>query len=185
MKKIFLYTFFLSIVLSKGPFALNQNNYWNQNKNITNYDSLYSESVSLIEKNEVTKSIKILIDITSNSKDKGLILNSYYDLAQIYLSRSSDYDKSIEYFEFILNHSFSYKMKSNSKLRSFVELKEKSLFMVGYIYHNHIGNLTQAQNYYNLFLSKYPDSDLVSSVNYELSSINELIDNFNKQMENN
>ena len=64
MKKIFLYTFFLSIVLSKGPFALNQNNYWNKNKNITNYDSLYSESVSLIEKNEVTQSIKILIELS-------------------------------------------------------------------------------------------------------------------------
>ena len=47
--------------------------------------------------------IKILIEITASSKNRGLILNSYYDLGQIYLSRSSDYDKSIEYFNFISN----------------------------------------------------------------------------------
>ena len=179
MKKIFLYTFFLSIVLAKSPFGFNQNNLWNKSNNF-NYDSLYSESIVLIEKNEVSKSIKILIDITANSKNKALVLNSYYDLAQIYLSRSSDYDKSIKYFLFILNNSFSYKLKSESKLRSFLELKEKSLFMIGYVYHNHIGNLTKAQKYYNLFLNDYPSSDLVSSVSYELKIINESINEFNK-----
>ena len=70
-------------------------------------------------------------------------------------------------------------------MKPFLELKEKSLFMVGYIYHNHIGNLTQAQKYYTLFLNKYPNSDLVSSVSYELNIIIESIDNFNKQINNN
>ena len=183
MKKIFLYTFFLSIVLAKSTFGFNQNNSWNKSNNF-NYDSAYFESITLIEKDEVSKSIKILIDITANSKDKGLVLNSYYDLAQIYLSRSSDYEKSIEYFQFIFNNSFSYKLNSKSKLRSFLELKEKSLFMIGYIYHNHIGNLTKAQKYYNLFLNDYPNSDLVSSVTYELEIINESINQFNEQTKN-
>tara|TARA_B100001540_G_C15651937_1_gene571485 strand:+ start:211 stop:765 length:555 start_codon:yes stop_codon:yes gene_type:complete len=184
MKKIILYTFFLSIVLTKSSFGFNQNNSWNKNNNF-NYDSLYSESIALIEKDEVSKSIKILIEITASSKNRGLILNSYYDLGQIYLSRSSDYDKSIEYFNFIFNSSFSYKLKSESQLRSFLELKEKSLFMIGYIYHNHIGNLTKAQKYYNLFLNNYPNSDLVSSVSYELEIINESINQFNQQIKNN
>ena len=184
MKKIFLYTFFLSIVLSESPFGFDENNSWNK-KNIFNYDSLYFESILLIEKNEVSKSIKALNEIISNCRDKALILNSYYDLGQIYLSRSSNYDKSIEYFQLILNNAFSYKKKSNSKLRTFLELKEKSLFMVGYIYHNHIGNLTQAQNHYTLFLNRYPNSDLISSVSYELKIINEEIENFNKQIQNN
>ena len=183
MKKIFLYTFFLSIVLTKSPFGFNQNKSWDKNNNF-NYDSLYFESIVLIEKNEVSKSIKILIDITANSKSKALLLNSYYDLAQIYLSRSSDYDKSIEYFHFILNNSFSYKLKSESKLKSFLELKEKSLFMIGYVYHNHIGNLTKAQKYYNLFLNNYSNSDLISSVTYELKIINESINQFNEQTKN-
>ena len=184
MKKIFLYTFFLSIIFGKSSFGFSPNNSWNKN-NAFDYDSLYYESIFLIENNEVSKSIKTLNTITSNSKDKALILNSYYDLGQIYLSRSSDYDKSIEYFQFILNNTFSYKLKSNSQLRTFLELKEKSLFMIGYIYHNHIGNLTQAQTHYDLFLKKYPNSDLISSVSYELKIINEEISNFNKQIQNN
>jgi len=183
MKKIFLYTFFLSIVLTKSSFGFNQNKSWNKNNNF-NYDSLYSESIVLIEKNEVSKSIKTLIDITANSKNKGLVLNSYYDLAQIYLSRSSDYEKSIEYFYFIINNSFSYKLNSESKLKSFLELKEKSLFMIGYIYHNHIGDLSKAQKYYNLFLNSYSNSDLISSVTYELKIINESINQFNEQIKN-
>ena len=183
MKKIFLYTFFLSIIFGKSSFGFSPNNSWNKN-NVFDYDSLYSESILLIEKDEVSKSIKILIDITAKSKNKALVLNSYYDLAQIYLSRSSDYEKSIEYFYFIINNSFSYKLKSESKLRSFLELKEKSLFMIGYIYHNHIGNLSKAQKYYNLFLNDYPNSDLVSSVTYELEIINESINQFNEQTKN-
>ena len=59
MKKILLYTFFLSVVLTKSSFGFNQNNSWNKNNNF-NYDSLYSESIALIEKDEVSKSIKIV-----------------------------------------------------------------------------------------------------------------------------
>ena len=52
MKKIILYTFFLSIVLTKPTFGFNQNNSWNKINNV-NYDSLYSESILLIGKDEV------------------------------------------------------------------------------------------------------------------------------------
>ena len=180
MKKIFLCTFFLSTVFS-GTF-FNKSNSWNNN---FNYDSLYYTSLVLIDENNVLEAIKNLNYIVSNSKNKALILNSYYDLGQIYLSRSSDYSKSIEYFSFILNANFSYKIKSSSKLKSFSELKEKTLFMVSYVYHNHIGDLTQAQKYYKLFLKKYPGSNLVSSVNYELEIISKAISNFNSQKQSN
>ena len=180
MKKIFLCTFFLYTVFI-GTF-FNKSNSWNNN---FNYDSLYYTSLVLIDENNVLEAIKNLNYIVSNSKNKALILNSYYDLGQIYLSRSSDYSKSIEYFSFILNANFSYKIKSSSKLKSFSELKEKTLFMVSYVYHNHIGDLTQAQKYYKLFLKKYPGSNLVSSVNYELGIISKAISNFNSQKQSN
>ena len=38
-----------------------------------------------------------------SNKDNVLIMNAHYDLGQIYLSRSSNYSKSIEYFSIILN----------------------------------------------------------------------------------
>ena len=138
MKKTFCSTFFLLIVLSSFSFSFNQNNYWNKVKKI-NYDSLYFKSLNLIEKDEISQSIKMLNQVISDSKNKSLILNAYYDLGQLYLSRSSDYEQSVEYFLLILNNTFSYRIKENSDIKSFLELKEKSLFMIGYIYHNHIG----------------------------------------------
>ena len=180
MKKIFLCTFFLSVVFS-GP-SFGKSNSWNDN---FDYDSLYYASLLLIDENNVLEAIKNLSYIVSDSKNKALILNSYYDLGQIYLSRSSDYSKSIEYFSIILNANFSYKVRSGSKLKSFSELKEKTLFMMSYVYHNHIGNLTQAQKHYRLFLKKYPESNLISSVNYELEIISKLINDFNSQKQHN
>ena len=179
MKKILIQSLFLCFLLSANSFGLNKNNSWNQNK-IVDYDSLYFESLSLIQKDNISESIKNLNEIIIESRNKALILNSYYDLAQIYLSRSSNYEQSIKYFQNILNNSFSYRLKSNSNLKEFSELKEKSLFMIGYVYHNHIGNLSKAQYYYNLFLKSYDNSDLSNSVIYELDVINKSIQNFNE-----
>ena len=180
MKKIFLCTFFLSMIFSGTSF--NKSNSWADN---FNYDSLYYASLVLIDNDNVLKAIKNLNYIISKSKNKALILNSYYDLGQIYLSRSSNYSKSIEYFSIILNTNFSYKTESSSRLKSFSELKEKTLFMTSYVYHNHIGDLTKAQKYYRLFLKKHPKSNLVSSVNYELEVIDKSINNFNSQKQSN
>ena len=182
MRKILLYTFFLCIVLSEFIFAFNRTNSWNSND--FNYDSLYSVSLNLINEDKIVEAIKNLNYVISNSRHKDLVLNSYYDLGQIYLSRSSDYSKALEYFLVILNTNFSYKTQSDSVMRNFPELKEKTLFMIGYIYHNHIGNLTQAQKYYTLFLNKYSNSSLLSSVDYELTIINKAIENFNNQNNN-
>ena len=52
--------------------------------------------------------------------------------------------------------------------------------MLGYINHNHIGNLTKSKKYYLLFLSQYSDTDLTSSVEYELELIEKSITNFDK-----
>ena len=52
--------------------------------------------------------------------------------------------------------------------------------MLGYIYHNHIGNFTIAQNYYSTFLNKFPENELSTSVKYELDIINKEIKDFNK-----
>ncbi len=182
MKKTFCSTFFLLIVLSGFSFSFNQNNYWNKVKKI-NYDSLYFKSLDLIEKDKISQSIEILNQVISDSKNKSLILNAYYDLGQLYLSRSSDYEQSVEYFLLILNNTFSYRIKENSDIKSFLELKEKSLFMIGYIYHNHIGDLTKAKKYYDFFLNDYPESDLISSVSYELEIINQSILEFNQQVQ--
>ena len=109
-------------------------------------------------------------------------MNSYYDLGQIYLSKYKDYYLAIENFNYILNNSFSNALKPlNLDIKNSIELKEKSLFMIGYIYHNHIGNLTLAQKFYTLFLDRYPNNELSSSVKYEIDIINRELQKFNKE----
>ena len=54
------------------------------------------------------------------------------------------------------------------------------MFMIAYIYHNHIGNLSLAKENYSKFLKSYKDSDLESSVRYELNIIEKAINGFNQ-----
>ena len=79
----------------------------------------------------------LLQNIIDNSKNKNLVLNSYYDLAQIYISRSTNFSKSIYYFEQILNQRFIVNVNTKTNLKNIDELREKSMFMIGYISHNH------------------------------------------------
>ena len=150
------------------------------------YSKYYADAQTHVENNNIEKAIKILNVIiqkqrTYQKDDDLLIMNSYYDLGQIYLSRSLSYEKASTYFEYIYNNIFSgYETENPSKLKSLSELKQKSLFMLGYIYHNHIGNLSIAEYYYSSFLNKYPSHELTSSVDYELNLIREEIKNFKK-----
>ena len=150
-------------------------------------DSLYYKSLDYIKNEELEKSIMLLEKIISktrsyNDKDNVLIMNSHYDLGQIYLSRALNYEIAITHFEYIYNNVYTiyHSEESNSTMKSLLELKEKSLFMLGYVYHNHIGNFTVAQNYYTTFLNKFPNNELNSSVKYELELINQEILNFKK-----
>tara|TARA_Y100001970_G_scaffold88711_1_gene111994 strand:+ start:9246 stop:9809 length:564 start_codon:yes stop_codon:yes gene_type:complete len=175
--KSFLVCFSL-LVANYNHSSINSNNF-------AYYDSLYKVSSSYIKDNQLEKSIMILTEIISKQRsyqkeDDILIMNARYDLGQIYLSRLFNYDKAVIQFEYIFNNVYSgYETEaSNLTMKSLSELKEKSLFMLGYTYHNHIGNFTIAQNYYSIFLSKFSNNDLSASVEYELELINKAIANF-------
>jgi hypothetical protein len=45
------------------------------------------------------------------------------------------------------------------------------MFMVGYIYANHIQDLDKAKQHYNAFLEKYPQHDLSDDVQFELANL--------------
>ena len=147
------------------------------------YDSLYKKSLEYIKDENIEKSIMLLDEIVLNkntNKNNLLIMNAHYDLGQIYLSRALNYDKAISHFEYIFNNVYS-GYQSNQligNMKSLSELKEKSLFMLGYIYHNHIGNFTVAKNYYSTILNQFSDNELSFSVQYELELIENEIINF-------
>ena len=187
-----------SVILSIKSFLLffsflvatyNHGNIGNHNQFY--YDSLYQESISHIKNDQLEQSIMLFLEIISKQRtyqkyDDILIMNSRYELGQIYLARLGDYDKAVIQFDHIFNNVYigyeSHIADTNhSTMKSLSELKQKSLFMLGYVYHNHIGNFTIAQNYYSTFLNKFPKHELCSSVEYELSLIKTSIKNFNNQ----
>ena len=47
-------------------------------------------------------------------------------------------------------------------------------FMIGYINNNYINAYTDAINYYKLFIEKYPDDELIPSVEFELDGLDEI-----------
>ena len=151
-------------------------------KNKVDYNSIYLESLNHLNNNNLELYVLSLNNIISSSKNELLIMNSYYDLGQIYLSRYKDYYLAVKNFNYVLNNSFLKTLKPPSlDIKDSLELKEKSLFMIGYIYYNYIGNLTLAQKYYTLFLDRYPNNELLSSVKYEIDIINKELQKFNKE----
>jgi outer membrane protein assembly factor BamD (BamD/ComL family) len=47
----------------------------------------------------------------------------------------------------------------------------KAMFMVGFINANHIENFEEAKKYYELFIQKYPQHELVDSAKYEIEHL--------------
>ena len=179
-----MFRFYINIFLVTSLFSVSFFNKENRVKwkDKFNYNSLYLESISYLNNDNIELYVLSLNNIISASKNNLLIMNSYYDLGQIYLSKYKDYYLAIENFNYILNNSFSNTLKPlNLDIKNSIELKEKSLFMIGYIYHNHIGNLTLAQKFYTLFLDRYPNNELSSSVKYEIDIINRELQKFNKE----
>jgi len=144
-------------------------------------DSQVSVSENCKTKKSILEKISELLSKPSGiNRNDILIMNAHYDLGQIYLSRALNYNQAINHFEYIFNNVYSnYGSEKLVKgMKSLSELKEKSLFMLGYIYHNHIGNFTIAKNYYATFLNQFPNNELSFSVQYELELIENEIMNF-------
>tara|TARA_Y100001936_G_C16043263_1_gene652997 strand:- start:862 stop:1422 length:561 start_codon:yes stop_codon:yes gene_type:complete len=182
-----LNNFTWSLFIISGLLLSNYSHNFNSSDgNSLDYKKTYYQSQELVELDSLEQAIMNLNIIINKQRtyqkdDDILIMNSYYDLGQIYLSRSIDYEKASSYFEHIYNNVFSgYETENPSNLKSLSELKEKSLFMLGYIYHNHIGNFSIAEYYYSTFLTKYPLSELYSSVEYELDIIKSEIKKFKR-----
>ena len=59
---------------------------------------------------------------------------------------------------------------------------KNSLFMIAYVYNNYLNAYSHAIENYNLFMTKYPDDELIPSVQYEfdgLLEVESIIDSLN------
>ena len=100
-----LKNFTWSLFIFSGLLLSNYSHNFNStDTNSLDYNQLYTDSQKFVEVDNLENAIMNLNKIinkqrTYQKSDDILIMNAYYDLGQIYLSRSIDYEKASSYFE--------------------------------------------------------------------------------------
>ena len=130
-----------------------------------NFESKYDKALALSENNSYRESNVILYKIIESPNSSEDMKNkSHFLLADIYL-KINQYENAISSYKKILNAPIDDR------------LRKQSVFMIGYIYFNNLNMYTHAKKYYEQFKSEYENDDLTASVNYEIKSIDEIINN--------
>ena len=128
-----------------------------------NFQRDYERAKSLSEKQQNREASVILYDIVNSDKSQQeLKYKSYFLLADIYL-KMNQYENSINIYKKLLEAPIENK------------LRKQSLFMIGYIYFNNLEMYSESILYYNQFLNEYQNDDLIASVNFELETIQEIL----------
>jgi TolA-binding protein len=80
------------------------------------------------------------------------------------LYNNQEYQKAIDNFKLVIEQYPKGKFTGTS------------IFLIGFISNNFTKELDQAKEYYELFIEKYPDDDMISSAKYELQHLGMDID---------
>ena len=75
------------------------------------------------------------------------------------LYNNQEYQKAIDNFKKVIDQY------PNGKFTA------TSIFLIGFISNNYTKDLDQAKEYYELFIKKYPEHDMISSAKYELENL--------------
>ena len=137
-------------------------------------DVLWENARLARDKNKFNESIISLNEIIIKHSKHALASQANYQIAEIYLNDIKDVDYAIEEYKKII--------------RNYPESDEarKSLFMIAYSYNNSLQAYSDALEYYNMFKDKYPDDELIPSVDFELGnlkSLSNVIDSLNKTIQ--
>ena len=108
---------------------------------------------------KIMKSITSFKSIIKKYPNDDLAPEAQFQIADIYLNDSKNYKLAIDEFINVINHYPNH------------EVSKKSLFMIAYINNNYLQAQSDAIIYYNKFKEKYPDDQLIQSVDYELNDL--------------
>ena len=150
--RVILYTLTISIFLSCGGDGdIN-----------SKLKEKYELAITLKNDKQIKDANKLLHEIIESKElSDDLKVETLFAIAQLYYDAKS-YSTSIDYFKKLLSEEEDQRRK-------------KSLFMIAYIYNNHLDMYTDAIKYYKQFLKEYSNDELVPSVKYELEQIDAII----------
>ena len=154
-------------ISSNTYFQIDNNRYYVADKNWKDALIMISDNLDLFEEVDLALSTKnynrcmlLLNNIVNNYQDNQISVKAQYMMAEIFLNDFKDYSMAINYYQNIIsNYSID-----------FQEVK-KSMFTLAYIYANHLDYYTDAINLYKEFKNKYPNDDLIASIDYELENL--------------
>tara|TARA_B100001250_G_C19493342_1_gene654089 strand:+ start:88 stop:657 length:570 start_codon:yes stop_codon:yes gene_type:complete len=104
-------------------------------------------------------SVQLYSYIIKNHKNTSAAPNARWQIADIYINDLNEYELGIHELYKIIN-DFPESAKA-----------ENALFMIGYIYNNNLSAYSDAIEAYTKFLNLYPGSELIPSIEFELSSL--------------
>ena len=144
-----------------------------------NYDKIrdveVSEILSSANEYKRNKDYRLAVSLYNyiiiNNNETEYAPESQWQIADIYIN---DLNESI------LGIKELYKIVDNFPNSS---KAENALFMVGYIYNNSLNSYSDAINVYQTFIERYPNSELIPSIHYELDNLIE-VENKIKEMVN-
>ena len=133
-------------------------------------EQLWEEAQQHRVKENLKDSITGFKEIISRYPGHDLSAKAQFQIADIYLNDTKDFEYAVNEFKKVVDKHSNH------------EVAKKSLFMIAYIYNNYLDSYSDAIIYYNTFKEKYPDDELIPSVQYELDGlkvIQSIIDSLN------
>ncbi|MBL4655217.1 MAG: hypothetical protein JKY33_05285 [Bacteroidia bacterium] len=132
-------------------------------------DQLYSKSAKF-DKNIANDLLVKYEEFITNHKE--------HEKAQGYLYSAAETANSLMQFKKAINlyGTYSKRYADDSRAASCV-------FIQGFIYENHIGDLGMAEKHYKMFLEKYPDHDLAKDAKFSIDNLGKPVEELLKQFE--
>jgi len=122
-------------------------------------NQLWEEAKQHRVEENLKDSISDYKEIISRYPDHDLSAKSQFQIADIYLNDTKNFEYAVKEFKKVVDNHSNH------------EVAKKSLFMIAYIYNNYLDAYSDAIIHYNLFKEKYPDDELIPSVQYELDGL--------------
>jgi hypothetical protein len=159
----------------KYEYILDQNIYFQIDNNYS-FNNISINIIELVDNPDTFKKINLLLAEKKYEecigKLKNIINNNFgtpnaakaeYMIAEIFLNDFEKYAIAANLYETIIS----------SYPNHYAEVK-KSMFTLAYIYANYLDYYTDAILIYNEFKNKYPNDDLISSIDYELQNLTKI-----------
>jgi len=145
------------LILLIGLIALSCNGNSNKSAN-----QLWNDGQQFRSEEKLMESITSFKSIIKNYPLDDLAAKAQFQIADIYLNDTKDFEFAVEEFEKVVEEYPQH------------EVSKKSLFMIAYIYNNYLEAYSDAIINYNLFKEKYPGDELIPSVEYELDGLKDI-----------